>query len=127
MELQIILKINQISGEMDKFFARFVHEFEKSIISTKENPLLMFFEYGPREGYSTVFKSVGYIDCALFVQVEFVIAGEIIEVSLGNNFEALDGKLSPSYLNGNHSIYQRLLAQYVEAAIRKALRDISEA
>ncbi len=126
MQLRKIFDISSVPANMNDFFNYFVHEFEKAVFGGGKGEVVMFFEDGPREGFSTTFKSVGNVYTIFFVQVKFAIVAAKVDVLMGMDFQNQGGFMSgmvKGMIDANRAIIEAGIAQHVEAAIKKSLRD----
>jgi hypothetical protein len=136
MNQQKIFDIGYVPANMGAFFKQFVLEFEKTIMAGGQSSVLMFFEDGPRNGFSTTFKSVGQVSNTIFVQVTFVVNGPKVDVIMGFDSKIQDPMIGlPKGMMGMAKgmakgvmsmaldVYETNAAQFVEAAIKKALRE----
>lgn len=129
INMKKIFDISYVPGDMGAFFKQFVHEFEKSILGGGQGDVTMFSEDGPREGYSTVFKSVGNVYNKMWVKIQFSVVGGHIDVFMGFEFQTSGpmAGLVRGMMNWSKDIYEAGIAQFVEAAIKRALREIQDA
>ncbi len=128
MDMKKIFDIGYVPVNMNAFFKQFVHEFEKSILGGGQGDVTMFSEDGPRDGYSTTFKSVGNIYNKMWVKVQFIINAGRIDVIMGFDFQT-SGPMAGmvrGMMNWGKDIYEAGIAQFVEAAIKRSLREIQE-
>jgi hypothetical protein len=123
-----IFDIGYVPANMGAFFKQFVHEFEKSILGGGQGSVSMFSEDGPREGFSTTFKSVGNVYNMMFVKVQFAISGGRVDVLMGFDLQTsgpMAGMIK-GMISWSKDIYEAGIAQFVEAAIKRSLREIQD-
>ncbi len=129
MELKKIFDVRINPSEMPIFFRNFIDEFEKLPIGGGESPIMMFFETGPREGYSTHFKSMGGGYTTVFLQVKFTVAQTTADVLLGFDFQntgPMGGFATGMMKALGRGVMEFSLSQYIEGAVMKSLRKIQE-
>ncbi len=128
MNMKKVFDIGYVPSNMGAFFKQFVHEFEKSILGGGQGDVTMFSEDGPREGFSTTFKSVGNVYNKMWVRVQFVVSGERVDVLQGFDFQTSGpmAGLVKGMMNWTKDIYEAGIAQFVEAAIKRSLREIQD-
>ena len=128
MDMKKIFDIGFVPESMSVFFKQFVHEFEKSILGGGQGDVTMFSEDGPREGFSTMFKSVGNVYNKMWVKIQFIVNAGRIDVLMGFDFQ-ISGPMAGmvrGMMNWTKDIYEAGIAQFVEAAIKRALREIQD-
>jgi hypothetical protein len=128
MNMRKIFDIGFVPANMGAFFKQFVLEFEKSLLGGGQGSVTMFSEDGPREGFSTTFKSVGNVYNMMFVKVQFAINGGRVDVLMGFDLQTsgpMAGMIK-GMMNWSKDIYEAGIAQFVEAAIKRALRETQE-
>jgi hypothetical protein len=129
MDMKKIFDIGYVPPKMGAFFKQFVHEFEKSILGGGQGDVTMFSEDGPRDGYSTTFKSVGNVYNKMWVKIQFIVNAGRIDVLMGFDFQTSGpmAGLVRGMMNWTKDINEAGIAQFIEAAIKRALREIQDA
>ncbi len=129
MELKKIFDVRINPSDMPMLFRNFIDEFEKLPIGGGESPIMMFFETGPREGYSTFFKSMGGGYTIAFIQVKFAVAQTTADVLVGldlQNTSPMGGFATGMMKAFGRDIIKFSLSQFIEGAVMKSLRKIQE-
>lgn len=129
MEMIKFFEVRITPAEMRVFFRNFVDEFEKLPIGGGESPIIMFFETGPRDGYSTTFKSMGGGYNLISLQVKFESSETKSDVLFG--FDLVNTGVMGGFATGmmkalGRSVMELTLSQFIEGAIMKALRKTRE-
>lgn len=128
MSMKKIFDIGYVPENMGAFFKQFVIEFEKSIMGGGQGVVTMFSEDGPREGYSTTFKSVGNVYNKMWVKVQFTVSGERVDVLMGFDFQTSGfmAGLTRGIMQWGRDVCEAGIAEFVEAAIKRALREVQD-
>jgi len=141
MDMKKIFDISTKPTDMNAFFRNFIFEFEKTLLGGDKSSVIMFFEDGPRDGYSTTFKSMGGGYSTYTIKIKFALSESKIDVLLGWDFKhtgpmggfgmgimkkTLGVDMIDTMQNLGSGMADMVLGQYVEGAIKKALRDTRE-